>query len=160
MTDISSLAALDVMHQPVVCAEPADKVKRLEHRLVESGITGMPVVENGRLVGIVSRSDFARVPVLLEALDAYAAEQMKEIGISGSCSSDASKESARWHGSLEELQVRDIMARQVVSCDAQTPVPKIAAEMCRHHVHRIVVLENDRPVGIISSLDLVKLLAG
>jgi len=32
--------------------------------------------------------------------------------------------------------------------------------MVRHHVHRIIVVENDRPVGIVSSLDMTALIAG
>jgi CBS domain-containing protein len=31
--------------------------------------------------------------------------------------------------------------------------------MVQDHIHRVVVVEGDRPIGIVSSLDLVKLLA-
>ena len=46
----------------------------------------------------------------------------------------------------------------VVTCTPGTSVEEIGAKMVRHHIHRVVVVDNDRPVGIVGSLDLVKLL--
>jgi signal-transduction protein with cAMP-binding, CBS, and nucleotidyltransferase domain len=36
----------------------------------------------------------------------------------------------------------------------------MAAAMVQGHIHRVVVTEKGRPVGIVSSMDLLKLLAG
>ena len=51
------------------------------------------------------------------------------------------------------------MHDQVVTCRPDASVVEIAAEMVRHHIHRVIVVEGDRPVGIVSSLDIVKLVA-
>jgi CBS domain-containing protein len=32
--------------------------------------------------------------------------------------------------------------------------------MVRHHVHRVVVVEGDKPLGIVSTLDIAALVAG
>jgi CBS domain-containing protein len=48
----------------------------------------------------------------------------------------------------------------VLTCTPDAPAPQLAEEMVRHHVHRIIVVEDDRPVGIVSSLDLTALVAG
>jgi CBS domain-containing protein len=32
--------------------------------------------------------------------------------------------------------------------------------MVRQHIHRVIVVDGQRPVGIISTLDIVKLVAG
>jgi CBS domain-containing protein len=157
MKDISSLVASDVMHSPVVCAAPDELLRDVERRLVEARVTGMPVVEGGRLVGIISRSDLTRVPVLVEALDAYAAERMEWIGVGPTSPRPAGQTS--FQGSANSLRVKDVMARQVVVCEPGTRVTTVAAEMWRHRVHRIVVIEGEVPVGIVSSLDLARLVA-
>jgi CBS domain-containing protein len=51
------------------------------------------------------------------------------------------------------------MHDQVVTCTAATPVSKVAEMLVRQHVHRVIVVEGEQPVGIISSLDVVKLVA-
>jgi CBS domain-containing protein len=50
------------------------------------------------------------------------------------------------------------MHDQVNTCTVDTPVVAVARMMIRLHVHRVIVVEGDRPLGVISSLDLVKLL--
>ena len=59
---------------------------------------------------------------------------------------------------VAKLKVKEAMHDQVATCTADTPVAEVARTMVRDHVHRIIVVEGERPVGIISSLDLVKLL--
>jgi CBS domain-containing protein len=51
------------------------------------------------------------------------------------------------------------MHDQVVTCHPTTPLGEVADTMVRQHVHRVIVVEGDRPVGIISSLDILKLLS-
>jgi CBS domain-containing protein len=51
------------------------------------------------------------------------------------------------------------MRDQVVVCAPDAPLAEVAQVMLAEHIHRIIVVEGERPVGIISSLDLVKVLA-
>ena len=43
--------------------------------------------------------------------------------------------------------------------DADAPVQHIAELLVRHHIHRVPVVTEGKLVGIVSSLDLVALLA-
>jgi CBS domain-containing protein len=47
----------DVMSSPVVCVPPDMALKEVAHLLVRHGISAVPVVEDGELVGIVSEAD-------------------------------------------------------------------------------------------------------
>ena len=58
-----------------------------------------------------------------------------------------------------ELQVRQIMTPIADTVAEDTPVPEIARMMVAHHYHRMVVTRRERPVGIVSSMDLLKLIA-
>ena len=57
---------------------------------------------------------------------------------------------------IGDLKVKDAMHDQPVTCGKHTPVNEVAETMVRLHIHRIIVVEDQRPVGIISSLDLVQ----
>lgn len=154
MMDVMHLTAANVMTQPVTCASPDDRLGDLEQKLFDDHVGGMPVVENGQLVGVISRSEFVRVPLLMADWNAYARDELQRDGpaMPGPVSETTDKSAAG------DVLVRHVMPSQVVTCSPETPLSEVAGEMVSHHVHRIVVTEDNRPVGIISSLDLVKLL--
>jgi CBS domain-containing protein len=154
MKTLDTILAQDVMTAPVVCVAAQEQLEAVEQRLMDAHITGLPVVEAGRLVGIVTRSDFVRVPILLKAFDEYVADREYEDGMQQQDRPDYRAFRSSWG----TLTVRDVMTRQVVTCAADTPVSEIAASMRSHHVHRLVVVEQERPIGIVGSLDLMRLL--
>lgn len=155
-----NLVADDIMRQPVITVTPNQSLAELEEVLLESHISGVPVIDHGTLVGVVSRSDLLRVQVLMESLDGQITQQL----LSLSAETDGFKhhEQEAFHGfkqRLAGLKVRDAMRTQVITCHRDTPVSTLAADMLRHHVHRVIVVEKDRPIGVISSLDVVRLVA-
>lgn len=159
MRPIDQLTAADIMSRTLISARPDQPLKEVERILIEQRIGGMPVVDAGRLVGIVSRSDIARVQVLMLALDEQVSDALQwddtqADGFQHTVDPDFSGFRQR----IDLLKVREAMRDQVVTCTPQAPVSEIAARMLERHIHRLVVVEDQKPVGIISSLDLVKLL--
>lgn len=57
----SALTAADIMTVNPIAASPDDSVTAAARRMLEVGVKRLPVVEGGRLVGIVARSDLLRV---------------------------------------------------------------------------------------------------
>ncbi len=159
MTTIAALTAADVMRRSLVFARPDQKLDEAERLLVDHRITGMPVIEGTRLVGVVSGSDLARARVLAEALDGQIRDEMHwdETQADG-FAHDEPERIASLSQRYQSLRVRDVMRSQVVTCDRGTPISQVAALLISNRIHRILVVDADRPVGIISSLDLVKLL--
>lgn len=102
-------------------------------------------MHEGKMVGIITRSDFVRAPVLFKALDEYITE-------------GSGDKIAPFSERMANLTVGDIMPTQVLTCTKNTLVGEIAAKMTKHHVHRVVVVEDGEPVGTVESLDLVKLM--
>lgn len=59
-----------------------------------------------------------------------------------------------------ELTVGDVMTPEVVAVAADAPVAEIARTMLDQHIHRVFVREGDAVVGLVSTTDLLGLLAG
>ena len=54
------MKASDVMSSPVIGVSPDTSVRDIAGLLFERGISGVPVLEGGRLVGLVSEADVLR----------------------------------------------------------------------------------------------------
>jgi CBS domain-containing protein/anti-sigma regulatory factor (Ser/Thr protein kinase) len=66
---IYRLKVRDAMSSPVITAAIGDSMREVQYRMRDNGITGVPIVEGGRLVGLVSMG------LVIEALDAGRIEQ-------------------------------------------------------------------------------------
>ena len=160
MDTIQTRTAGDVMRRSLVFVRPQQTLADAERLLVDHHISGMPVLDGDKLVGMLSRSDLARARVLADALDGQIRDELNwdETHADGFRHPDPE----RFEGFSQRyasLRVREVMRSQVVTCDVTTPVAKVAQLLLKYHIHRIIVVESDKPVGIISSLDLVRLLA-
>lgn len=160
MIDFTQILARDVMQSKLITADPDQSLAEVRHLLFESHISGAPVVSDGKLVGIVTRSDLVRVEELVEALDGEISQEQSAMQQTDGFRHSSVEGFQGFKKQLDELRVKDAMRAQVVTCSPDTPVRGLAGEMVRHHVHRIVVVEGRTPVGIVSALDVAALVAG
>jgi CBS domain-containing protein len=96
------------------------------------GVSGLPVVDqSGGLVGVLSRTDV--------------------MALAGDPRVEA------WQGK----SVAATMTAPSLTIEADAPLGEAAAKMEEHHVHRLVVVEaqGGRPVGILSTADIVRAVA-
>jgi CBS domain-containing protein len=60
-----------------------------------------------------------------------------------------------------EATAEDLMTPKIHALYAEDPALAAAELMARQHIHRVLVLDEDgRPVGMVSSMDIVKAVAG
>jgi CBS domain-containing protein len=57
----------------------------------------------------------------------------------------------------KRLTAADIMTHQVVTCGPYDPLTRIAAQMQRHTIGSIVIVENRKIVGILTERDCVRI---
>ena len=116
--------------------------------MLDNQISGLPVIDAGRLVGILTEGDLLRRsetgterhrPRWLEIL-------MGPGRLAG--------EYVRTHG----RKVEEIMTRDLVSVTPDTPLDELVALMERRRIKRVPVLDGDAPVGIVSRADLLRAL--
>ncbi|NJN14561.1 MAG: CBS domain-containing protein [Planctomycetes bacterium] len=132
-----SKTARDVMSKELLTVTPATSITDFARLCSEDRISGAPVVRvDGVLVGIVSKTDL---------IDRLLADGPKF---------GASREDSAWDP--DDRAVEEIMQEEVLTCDPRTPLPVIAEKMAEQRIHRVVVIEKDRPVGIVTSIDLLR----
>ena len=156
------LTATDAMQTEVESVSPDMGLVDLERRFVMLGLNGFPVVEKDKLIGIVSRSDVVRIL----AVERATAEQQSDFYRSfedparaRSSAAEASAIAAQVGERAGSLTVRDAMVRRVISVDRNRPLAEVAQLMLDGHIHRLPVLDEDRLVGLVTTIDLVRLFA-
>jgi len=60
---------------------------------------------------------------------------------------------------LAEQRVEDAMVRNVVSIESSESLPRLAQIMFEGRLHRLPVVNGDRLVGLITTMDLVRAIA-
>jgi len=113
---------------------PLDDVQRT---LENQEISAVSVLaEDGALRGILSTKDLLRAARL---------------------EMTSPEESARVI--LPKRTASDLMRNAVLTVDEMTAVGKAGAEMLRHRVHRLIVVSDGRPSGVISTRDAMRAIA-
>lgn len=154
--DAKRVTVGQVMNPDVLTVRVDMTVRELAAFLIERQITGAPVVDpEGRLVGAVSVTDVAASEAERPGLapdrwspepvrgweDRMNAEDLRPLHIEG-----------------DDLLVRDIMTPTVYTVPEDTPVCEVARTMIAGRIHRLLVTGKGHVVGIVTSLDLLKLL--
>jgi CBS domain-containing protein len=155
------LTAADAMQLEVETVAPGLGLVELERRFLTLGISGFPVLEDERLVGIVSRSDVVRILSVERSNQEQLADFDRAFDDpSQPAETETAEVEARVGRRAEGFQVRDAMVQQVVSVERDRPLEEVAQLMLDKHVHRLPVIDRDDGlVGLVTSLDLVRLFA-
>jgi len=137
---------------------PDMTLSRLEQTFLSSGFTGFPVVSEGRLVGVVSRSDVVRSLLTERSRVEQVSDFYTALGpVSGDTPLESLEKTAAQVGvRIATLKVEDVMIHEVVSIGSSDPVKRLADMMVEGHLHRLPVVDGDRLVGLVTSLDLVR----
>ena len=59
----------------------------------------------------------------------------------------------------EPLRVKDVMTHELITVSPADPLGVVARCLVEHGIHRLPVVDAGRLVGILTSLDLVRLIA-
>lgn len=140
---------MDVMTTEVVTADPETSVADLAKLLAQHQISAVPVVRDGRVVGLVSEGDLVhRVEIATERRRPW---WRRIVTFNEGLAADFIKAHAR--------RVGDVMTSPVISVDPLMPLAEVAMIMERNNVKRVPVLRDGELVGIISRANLVRALA-
>lgn len=150
----------DIMRTDVETVETDLPLAELERAFVEHRMSGFPVVESGRMVGIVSRSDIVRQLCVERTRAEMALDYYRESVEMDTEPRENFEEVAQRVGNrIEHLTTGDVMIRDVLTISPDATLQQVAQLLVKQHIHRVPVTESDQLVGIVSTLDLVRLFA-
>jgi predicted transcriptional regulator len=146
----------DVMNPDIMTVADDMTTDELARYLTEREISGAPVVNaQGHLIGVVSMTDIGRH---LAEPSEFASSRRSEFY--GETADDLTLESLEQRFVEERpVAVREVMTPVVHQVTATAPVAEAARLMVEHHIHRLVVTQAREPVGIITSMDLLRVVA-
>jgi CBS domain-containing protein len=153
------LRVKDLMETQVVSVRPDLTVSELEEVLIRHRVHGAPVIEGGKIVGVISRSDVVRQLKLEEERIGASAFYLEPYEAHEDGPGDPAEVMEAAGQRLVRLHVRDMMVRDVVTIAPEASLQELARRMVERSIHRVLVTEGEALRGIVSSRDLVELFA-
>jgi len=141
--------ASDIMTPRVITAGLDTPINELVALMLTNRISAVPVVQDGKLLGIVSEGDLIR-----RAETATEPKRSRWLEIATSISTLA-HDYAKSHG----RRASEVMTIDVISVTPETPIADIAALLEKHHIKRVPVVDHGKLVGIVSRANLLQALA-
>ena len=151
----------DFMRTDVVYFTPEDSVFDVATIFTRQEISGAPVVENERVIGMVSISDMIRFMSMKLADAEVISHEPQSLSMlllnlvkMGKDFVDFKKELER----ISKVKIKDIMSREVIYVVPDATLVEAASIMEKGDVNRLPVLHEGKLIGIITRSDLVKAL--
>jgi len=151
--DLLNMTAADLMTTRLVLVPQAMSLQGAARMLSRAGISGAPVIDpSGRCVGVLSAGDFV-----------HWAEKGQHAVKQERCAAECTFYSA-WQlmepEKLPQDEVSRYMTSDIVTAAPDASIDVLARMMVDAHVHRVIVIDAEhRPVGIISSTDILAAVA-
>lgn len=139
----------DIMTRTVVTLMPGHSVRHAAQIMLDHHVSGVPVLDAGELVGILTegdllrRTEFGLPPSRQDAWDR----------------ANWAEGSARDFVKSHSWRVGDVMSKPVVTVTEDTPLGDVAVLLGTRGIKRLPVLRDGQLVGVVSRSDLLKIVA-
>ncbi len=132
---VSSEAALSsVMHREVHAVAPGERLVHARRMILDNDIARLPVLEAGRIEGIIAEHEIANAFAGFKEADAHVQ-----------------------HAMVRDLHVGDYMRRDVVTASPELSCKDAAALMREKHVGALPIANGDGTIqGIVTRTDLIR----
>ena len=146
----------DAMNNDVITCKPDDSVSTLVDLFKNNHISGMPVVENEKVVGIVSETDLLKLfktPEISMDMLLPSPFEIIEMPLRSVIRFEEFKKA------LEDIRmkpVRDIMKKKIYSISPDSTLEDASNMMVKYRVNRLPVIENGKLVGILVRSDIIR----
>jgi len=133
----------EIMTREVITVSPDDSLKNVGEILKEKRISGLPVVKDEKIVGIITLTDMLKV---LERIYKWKELEKREPGLALSEMFEKEKVDAK---------VKDFMSKEVLTLNENDTIEEVMKLMFARGIHTLPVVKEDKLVGIVGKRDLV-----
>jgi CBS domain-containing protein len=135
----------DIMSRNVRTVTPEASLMEVSSIMCLYRLSGLPVVQEGKLVGFVAEKDLL-------------ARSFPTLGDFANGMQANFEEMESEYKDVVALKVADVMSTRVISVSPDMPAMQAAATMVRNHFRRIPVADGDTLLGMVSLGDVHKAL--
>lgn len=148
----------EIMTKDLITITPDANIPEIVKKMSKNEISGLPVVEGNKIVGMVTESDIMELlefhdfgnymlPIPFDVIEAIM-EMRSEI--------DEIKQD---FDNLKSAKAKDVMTKKLITTNPEDHVTKVSQDMMENNINRIPVIENDKLVGIVARSDVLKALS-
>ena len=145
------MLASDVMSMPVISVGPETPVLEIAALLGRHRISGVPVLEEGRLVGVVDEMDLLHRPEIGTEQTPPPSPWWERLFRVDPAASHYVKSHAG--------KARDVMTRELVSVAEDATLAQVASLLDSRRIRRVPVVRHGKVIGIITRANFVQTLA-
>lgn len=143
------------MNPDVVVCSHEDTIGDVARLLKQNNISGLPVVDDGKVVGIVSEGDLLK---LLEVPDRSglwlpSPFEVFEVPIRELINWEETK---RMLDDVGSKPVEEIMNKRVYTVSPEDSIEKASTIITKHKINRLPVIEGGLLVGIVTRGDIIR----
>lgn len=133
----SKVPVATIMTENVIKLHLTDDLIKAEMLFKHNKIRHIPIVDNDKIVGILSYTDLLRIS-FVDAIDDD--EDIIDVNI------------------YDMFTVEQVMAKKVVTISPETTIKETAEILSKKEFHALPVCSGDKLVGIVTTTDLIKYL--
>jgi CBS domain-containing protein len=139
-----------IMTQNVITVSPETSVAAAAETMLDHHVSGLPVIENGKLVGVVTEGDFLRRAEIGTEPRKRPSWLQFLLG-----SGPEAADYVHAHG----RKVADVMTRDPHTVSEATSLEDLVTIMETHNVKRLPVMRDGRLVGIVTRANLLRVIS-
>jgi len=153
--DFASLCAGDFMQRNLITVHACDPIREVERVLADAKISGVPVLDdNDEIVGVLSMADL--VNRYAEAPEIEDEGNRRELDDD----EDDTEITAFQRFEPDELCAGDLMTPEITAVTPTASLREASRIMVQKQIHRLLVVDRGRVVGLLSTLDVLRAIAG
>jgi crotonyl-CoA carboxylase/reductase len=116
----------DQMHRGIISCASSDTLEQAARIMIDNDVHAVVVIDGEKAVGVVSQTDIVLA------------------------------RQGRTPDEAKALRVAEFMTEGCATIEADSPLSTAITEMMRRRIHRLVVTETGKPVGVLSMTDIVR----
>ncbi|WGI17046.1 CBS domain-containing protein [Methanonatronarchaeum sp. AMET-Sl] len=133
----------EIMSTDVDTVNYNEGVSRCWLNMLDTGLSGFPVIKNDRLIGIITKGDIIQAGYARFSREGKTGGSSRREGKTGGSSRDKTK-------------ISKLMSTPVITVSPKTPVSNAVNKMKNHGIGRLPIVEEDNLIGIVDRYDVLK----